>query len=63
MATDTTAGAALGAENRSVEIDGATLVHRRFGGRESDAPRRSEDSRASGMEYFGRPGGHGGQYQ
>jgi pimeloyl-ACP methyl ester carboxylesterase len=39
MATGTTTvGAALEAENRSVEIDGATLVYRRFGVSESDAP-------------------------
>ena len=39
MATSTTTvGAALGAENRSVEIDAATLVYRRFGDTESDAP-------------------------
>jgi pimeloyl-ACP methyl ester carboxylesterase len=39
MATSTTTvGAALGAENRSVQIDGATLVYRRFGGGPSDAP-------------------------
>jgi pimeloyl-ACP methyl ester carboxylesterase len=39
MATSTTAvGAASSAENRAVEIEGATLVYRRFGGDGSDAP-------------------------
>ena len=31
-------GSALNAENRSVEIEGATLVYRRFGNAETDAP-------------------------
>ena len=37
-ATEVLGGAAVTAENRSVDIDAATLVHRRFGNRESDAP-------------------------
>jgi pimeloyl-ACP methyl ester carboxylesterase len=32
------AGTALTAENRSTEIEGATLVYRGFGNREGDAP-------------------------
>src|SRR5690348_15920431 len=31
-------GSQLTAENRSVEIDGATLVYRRFGNEQTDAP-------------------------
>jgi hypothetical protein len=39
MATSTTTvGAASDAENRAVEIEGATLVYRRFGDDGSDAP-------------------------
>jgi pimeloyl-ACP methyl ester carboxylesterase len=37
-ATAATAGTSLTAKNRSVEIEGATLVYRRFGDRESGAP-------------------------
>jgi pimeloyl-ACP methyl ester carboxylesterase len=38
IATAEAAGTAVTAENRSVEIEGATLVHRRFGDGASDAP-------------------------
>jgi pimeloyl-ACP methyl ester carboxylesterase len=38
IATEVTVRAALTAENRWVEIEGATLVYRRFGDGESDAP-------------------------
>jgi len=38
MSTTTTAEKALSAENRSVEVDGETLVYRRFGNVESEAP-------------------------
>jgi pimeloyl-ACP methyl ester carboxylesterase len=37
-ATDVAAETAMTAENRSVEIEGATLVYRRVGDRETDAP-------------------------
>jgi pimeloyl-ACP methyl ester carboxylesterase len=38
MSSTTTAEKALSAENRSVEVDGETLVYRRFGNVESEAP-------------------------
>jgi len=38
MSTRTTAETALSAENRSVEVDGETLVYRWFGNAESKAP-------------------------
>jgi pimeloyl-ACP methyl ester carboxylesterase len=38
MTTTEVTAAALTAENRSIEIDAATLVYRRFGTSETDAP-------------------------
>jgi hypothetical protein len=58
-------GTALSTENRSIDIDGATLVYRRFGDSETEAPplvclqhfRGNLDNWDPGQPSRDRPGG------